>query len=173
MLKIVKTIFKFWMRMKNFFLHLRNIMNLFFVLCTQEVMKYKQMLVAYPHCFPISGLTVAACLETSGFLACNFSVLSVFHYYITCAERYNCHVLSPFCGIWWPYQLSTRQKTHTSKPEGTGQILEQWICFIHYCMCLYLCMFSMCNDVSSTLCHTHTCSLFLLHINTLWYSRST
>lgn len=85
--------------MKNFFLHFMNIVNLCFVLCMQEVMKKKCWLHTQD-CFPISSLTVAVRLKTSGFLACNFSVLSIiFHYYVTCAKHYNCHVPSPVCGI--------------------------------------------------------------------------
>jgi hypothetical protein len=98
--KIVKTIFKLQLRSKNFFLHFRNIMNLFFVLCMQEVKVNKwYTYVGYtPRLLPSQqsdNRCGSASISGLQFFCSEYH----FHYYITCAEHYNYHVLSPICCI--------------------------------------------------------------------------
>lgn len=161
MLQIVKTIFKFWLRMKNFFLHFRNITNLFFVSCMQEVMKNKCWL----HTQTASQSVVWQLLHV---WRLQDFWLAIFLFWVSFSLLHNLHwtlQLSRFVSsLWHLMARSTEYQAENPIPQNLraqAKFLNNgYVSYTTACACN--CVWSVCALMSFQLCHTHTqsCSLF-------------
>lgn len=159
MLKIVKTIFKFWLRMNNFILHFRNIMNLFFVLCMQEVMKNK----CWFHTQTASQSVVWQLLQV---WKLQDFWLAIFLFWVSFSLLHDlCRTLKLSCSVsslWhlmaWSVQYQAEHPTPQNLRAQAKYLNDGYVSYATACACN--CVWSVRALMSLQLCHTHTYSLF-------------